>query len=140
MYDNETKVLVTATDDLGIKGYEYVYGSNNSGIIENKEFIYSDSINEVFVNIYDKVNNKVLINIDIIVILTLIASLFHITAIFGLIIYPLLRIKRRAIKVAVSVAVLCVAIGCQGVIGGISELSAFEHFSMYLISSLLGTE
>ncbi|MBQ3470523.1 EpsG family protein [Candidatus Saccharibacteria bacterium] len=65
------------------------------------------------------------------VILTLIASLFHITAIFGLIIYPLLRIKRRAIKVAASVAVLCVAIGCQGVIGGISELSAFEHFSMY---------
>ena len=66
MYDNYTEVLVNATDDLGINGYEYIYGNNKSNIITKNEFKYSENINDVSVNIYDKVNNKVSIKCNMI--------------------------------------------------------------------------
>lgn len=59
MYDKETKIVVEATDDIKIVSYEYIYGNKNSGLIAKNEFKYTDMINEVSVNLYDVVNNKV---------------------------------------------------------------------------------
>lgn len=58
LYDNYTNVVVNASDDGEIDGYEYSYGSKKSGKISKNEFKYYENINEVNVNIYDKADHK----------------------------------------------------------------------------------
>lgn len=65
------------------------------------------------------------------VILIVIAMLFHSTALFGLILYPLLNLKRKSVKAVISIVALVIALNYQGFIGLISNISLFEHYSMY---------
>lgn len=57
LYDDNSKIIVNASDNSGIKGYMYYYGSKVSTLVKDNNFTYLDNINEANVNVYDNNNN-----------------------------------------------------------------------------------
>lgn len=59
------------------------------------------------------------------------ASLFHTTAIFGFVLYPIMNIERKSTKMIIALFALLVALNYQTILNSISSLSFFGHYSLY---------
>ncbi len=56
------RIMVTAIDNSGIKGYVYQYGNNKTDILDNKEYSIITMDEKSSVTIYDLANNEKTIN------------------------------------------------------------------------------
>lgn len=66
LYDESSKIVVNAFDNIGIKGYMYYYGSKVSNLVKDNTFTYLDNINEANVSVYDNNNNYVNVKCNVI--------------------------------------------------------------------------
>lgn len=61
----------------------------------------------------------------------LFATIFHTTAIFGIILYPLLNLNKKFMKVAALIIMLVAVLNYQNIVSVLVNLSFFDHFSSY---------
>jgi len=85
------------------------------------------AVSIVFFSYKYAINKRMLLFIATI----LFATIFHTTAIFSIILYPLMNLNKRFIKVVALVVILVVVLNYQDIVKILASLPLFDHFSLY---------